>query len=129
MEQAKSARPKILLAEDEEHIAKLIVFKLNREGYDVSVAQNGREALELFEKDEYKLLILDVMMPLVDGMEVLKRVRATARPSAHVPILMLTAKGRQSDAAQAADLGATQFLRKPFDPAELASIVGALVNR
>jgi DNA-binding response OmpR family regulator len=112
----------ILLAEDEEHIAKLIEFKLKKEGFSVTVAKNGQEALNLFNSTtEWKLLILDVMMPLMDGWQVLKQVRHSPFPN--IPVLMLTAKSSETDIAKSAELGATRFLKKPFDPAELARVV------
>jgi len=112
----------ILLAEDEEHIAKLIEFKLKKEGFSISVAKNGQEALEVFNSARsWKLLILDVMMPMMDGWQVLKQVRHSELPD--VPVLMLTAKSSETDIAKSAELGATRFLKKPFDPSELARVV------
>lgn len=126
--QAK-ARPKklILLAEDEEHIAKLISFKLTREGFEVVIAKNGQEATDMLLLRPWSLLILDVMMPLKDGMQVLKEVRATPALK-ETPVLMLTAKSFQQDMASAAELGATQFLKKPFEPSHLALTVRHLIE-
>jgi DNA-binding response OmpR family regulator len=120
-------KPAILVAEDEEHIAKLVSFKLTREGFAVTVARDGREALEQLAARPWAVLVLDVMMPLVDGWQVLKHVRATPELS-KLPVLMLTAKSYQRDVSNAAELGATQFLKKPFDPAELASAVRRLAG-
>lgn len=119
---AVPGRPKILLAEDEEHIAKLVAFKLEREGFDVRVAPNGEEALRMLAEGGWTLVILDVMMPLIDGWEVLRRTRESPA-TATLPVLMLTAKGGRKDMASAAELGATRYLRKPFDPSELAKVV------
>lgn len=120
-------KKQILLAEDEEHIAKLVAFKLSREGYEVTIARNGKEAVDQLLSKPWSLLILDVMMPVTDGWQVLKQARAT--PSlASLPVLMLTAKSHQQDMANAADLGATQFLKKPFEPANLALIVRKLIS-
>lgn len=127
-------RPRILLAEDEEHIARLIGFKLGRDGCDVVVAPDGQRAVQEFEAGAaagtatlgWSLVILDVMMPRLDGWEVLRRIRATEAGKA-VPILMLTAKGQA--ASQAAELGATEFLKKPFDPDELSRVVRRLAVR
>ena len=118
--------PKILFAEDEEHIAKLVAFKLNREGFHVTHACNGQEAIDQLHLQPWNLIILDVMMPICDGWTVLKTVRASRL--AGIPVLMLTAKSFQQDMANAAELGATQFLKKPFDPNELASVVRKMVN-
>lgn len=112
----------ILVAEDEPHIAKLVAFKLGKEGYEVQVAKNGQEALDLLPTRPWALVILDVMMPLKDGWEVLKAIRADQK-HAKLPVLMLTAKGNSQVEANAAELGATAVLRKPFDPNELAATV------
>jgi DNA-binding response OmpR family regulator len=116
----------ILLAEDEEHIAKLVEFKLTKEGYCVTVAKNGQEAIDWLTKKQWSLIILDVMMPICDGWEVLKRLKSLPIPN--VPVLMLTAKSYQKDVSNAAELGATRFLRKPFDPVELSEVVKKMVN-
>lgn len=118
----------ILLAEDEEHIAKLVAFKIGKEGHTVTVARNGQEAIDLLTVKPWALIILDVMMPLCDGWQVLKKIRQEPK-CANLPVLMLTAKGNQQDYANAAELGATQFLKKPFDPAELVSVINKLVRK
>jgi DNA-binding response OmpR family regulator len=120
-------KKKILLAEDEEHIAKLVAFKLGREGYDVTVARNGQEAIDQLVAQPWSLLILDVMMPICDGWQVLKQARATPGVAA-VPVIMLTAKSYQQDMANAAELGATRFIKKPFEPATLATAVRKLIE-
>lgn len=124
--------PQILLAEDEDHIAKLISFKLNKEGYQVTVARNGEEAIALLPSRAWSLIILDVMMPIRDGWEVLREVRKSelkAAGTAHeVPVLMLTAKTEQQVIGAAAQLGATECMRKPFEPNSLAATVRALLE-
>ncbi len=117
----------ILLAEDEEHISKLVAFKLTREGFSVTVARNGQEAKDQLPSKRWSLIILDVMMPICDGWEVLRTVRASPGHAA-LPVLMLTAKSYQQDMANAAELGATRFLKKPFDPVELAAVVRKMVQ-
>jgi two-component system alkaline phosphatase synthesis response regulator PhoP len=117
----------ILIAEDEEHIAKLVAFKLTKEGFAVTIAKNGKEAIDQLLTKSWSLLILDVMMPICDGWQVLKQVRATPE-LARVPVLMLTAKSFQQDMANAAELGATQFLKKPFEPTNLAAVVRKLIE-
>lgn len=117
----------ILLAEDEEHIAKLVAFKLSREGYEVTIARNGQEAIDRLLLKPWALLILDVMMPICDGWQVLKQARSTPQ-IASVPVLMLTAKSYHRDLANAAELGATQFIKKPFEPANLAAVVRKLIE-
>lgn len=117
----------ILIAEDDEHIAKLISFKLKREGFEVEVARNGGEAIEFLDRKPWRVVILDVMMPVHDGWHVLKTMRE--RPGLEqTPVLMLTAKGRQKDVATAVELGAQQYLTKPFDPQELSDRVKKLAG-
>jgi len=116
----------ILLAEDEEHIAKLVEFKLARDGYQIFLAKNGQEAIEQFGTHNWSLIILDIMMPVYDGWQVLQALRLSQWAS--IPVLMLTAKGSQKDVSLAAELGATQFLRKPFDPNELSLTVKKILG-
>lgn len=118
---------KILLAEDEEHIARLVQFKLSRDGFEVTIAPNGKAAIDQLEAQPWCMVILDVMMPLADGWEVLRAIRANEKLGS-LPVLMLTAKGQQKDMASAAELGATHYLKKPFDPAELSETVKRMVG-
>jgi CheY-like chemotaxis protein len=124
---------RILLAEDEEHIARLIEFKLKKEGLDVSIARNGKEALEALEKNSgeiWGLVILDVMMPICDGWQVLRQLRHSSIMALNeIPVLMLTAKNTETDIAKSAELGATRFLKKPFDPSELARVVKEMLAK
>jgi DNA-binding response OmpR family regulator len=115
------------MAEDEEHIAKLVAFKLTREGFEVTIAPNGQEAINRLLLKPWALVILDVMMPIKDGWQVLKEIRATPA-IAKIPVLMLTAKSYHSDLANAAELGATQFIKKPFEPNHLAATVRQLIE-
>ena len=117
----------ILIAEDDPQIARLVEFKLQREGFHVVIARNGKEAVDQLGSKNWSLIILDVMMPIMDGWQVLKALRASS--SAGIPVLMLTAKSyQQKDITNASELGATQFLRKPFDPSELAILVKKMVG-
>ena len=118
----------ILLAEDEEHIAKLVAFKLSREGFSVTIAKNGQEAIDQLRLKPWVLVILDVMMPVLDGWQVLRTLRSS-EDLATLPVLMLTAKGEQKDMATAVDLGVQQYLKKPFDPNELANVVKRLTQK
>ena len=120
-----NAKPAILLAEDEEHVAKLVVFKLGRSGFDVIVARDGREALEKLEERPWQVILLDVMMPHVDGWTVLEALRKNEK-TRDVPVVMLTARGGLDDPMQARERGADEYVRKPFDPADLAARVSAL---
>jgi two-component system, OmpR family, alkaline phosphatase synthesis response regulator PhoP len=120
-------RKQILLAEDEEHIAKLVVFKLKREGFDVTVAGNGKVATRLLRAKPWAVIILDIMMPICDGWQVLKVIRSTPE-LVSIPVLMLSAKSHQKDMLNAAALGAERFLRKPFDPDELAELIKTMTK-
>jgi DNA-binding response OmpR family regulator len=111
---------RILLAEDEEHIAKLILFKLNKEGFSVGWAKDGKEALSLIQTDSWDAIVLDVMMPYLDGWRVLEQLREDQNST---PVLMLTAKGTDDDISKSIELGATRFLKKPFNPAELVEVL------
>jgi len=115
---------RILLAEDEEHIAKLILFKLNKEGFSVGWAKDGNEALSLVQTDTWDAIVLDVMMPYLDGWRVLEQLREDQNST---PVLMLTAKGTEDDISKSIELGATRFLKKPFNPAELVEVLNEML--
>jgi two-component system response regulator ArlR len=106
---------KILLVEDEKQMAMFIEMELNHEGYKVDVAYNGREGLNLFEEKEYDLILLDIMIPVLDGIEVCRRIRQYSK----VPIIMITAKSDVSDKVLGLDVGANDYLTKPFAIEEL----------
>lgn len=118
-------RYKILLVDDEESIHRVVEQALKREDYELLFASNGEEALESFRKEKPDLLILDLMLPLIDGYEVCKTIRKTSK----VPILMLSAKGDISDKSAGFNLGADDYLVKPFSPIELGLRVKALLRR
>ena len=112
---AERAPIKILLADDEESIQTLLTYPLEKDGYEVIVASDGREALDHFAHDRFDLVILDVMMPRLDGLEVCRRIRARTT----VPIIMLTAKSEEEDRVRGLDLGADDYITKPFSTQEL----------
>jgi len=115
----------ILLVEDEKNLRKLIKTYLQKEMVNVVEASNGREALELWEDNQYDLVILDIMMPEYDGWTVCKRIRENS----HVPIIMLTARSEESDKLFGFDLGADDYMTKPFSVKELVARVKALLKR
>lgn len=115
----------ILVIDDEERIRHLVRMYLENEGFTVEEAENGREALEKFRKGSYALLIIDLMMPEVDGWHVCREVR---RVSA-IPIIMLTARGEEFDRVLGLELGADDYLVKPFSTKELVARVKALLRR
>jgi DNA-binding response OmpR family regulator len=115
----------ILLVDDEDSVQKLLTYPLEREGYRVIQARNGEEALERFEADDVDLIVLDLMLPRVDGLEVCRRVRATST----VPIIMLTARDDEVDKVLGLELGADDYITKPFSIREFRSRVRALLRR
>jgi DNA-binding response OmpR family regulator len=118
---------RVLIAEDEPNIVESLTFLLERNGFDIDVAINGMQTLEMISTSLPNLLILDVMLPELDGYEVLRRLRANDH-TAELPILMLTAKGQREDRETALKFGADLFLTKPFANADLIAAVNQLTN-
>jgi two-component system, OmpR family, response regulator len=115
----------ILLVDDEESIQKLLAYPLEREGYRVLQARDGEEALERFASERVDLVVLDIMLPKLDGLEVCKRLRAESE----VPIIMLTARDDELDKVLGLELGADDYITKPFSIREFRSRVRALLRR
>ena len=115
----------ILLVDDEESIQKLLTFPLEREGYRVVQARDGEEALLRFQEGPVDLVVLDVMLPKLDGLEVCRRLRTTSA----VPIIMLTARDDEVDKVLGLELGADDYITKPFSIREFRSRVRALLRR
>jgi DNA-binding response OmpR family regulator len=115
----------ILLVDDEESIQELLTFPLERDGFRVVQARNGEEALRLFGAEPIDLVVLDLMLPRVDGLEVCRRLRATST----VPIIMLTARDDELDKVLGLELGADDYITKPFSIREFRSRVRALLRR
>lgn len=118
---------RVLVAEDEPNIVESLTFLLERAGFVVSVKTDGRQALEAALSDEPDVLILDVMLPALDGYEVLRQIRSDRR-SENLPVLMLTAKGQQEDRETALECGADIFMTKPFANAEIIAAVEQLAG-
>jgi DNA-binding response OmpR family regulator len=116
---------KILVIEDEEGIIHLLNLYLKDAGFSVVVARDGADGLALHSREQPDLVILDIMLPALDGFEVCRRIRAWSK----TPILMLTARGDEDDRIQGLDLGADDYLVKPFSPRELVSRVRAILRR
>ncbi|BCW97978.1 MAG: response regulator transcription factor [Armatimonadota bacterium] len=113
---------KILAVDDEKHIVRLVQVNLERQGYEVVTANDGREALEKVESERPDLVVLDVMMPYMDGFEVLQNLRRN--PSTRdIPVIMLTAKAQDADVFRGWQSGVDCYLTKPFNPMELISFV------
>ncbi|MDR3543540.1 MAG: response regulator transcription factor [Desulfosporosinus sp.] len=118
----------ILVVDDEEPILELLRFNLEKEGYQVCVAKNGQEALESVDKEQPDLLVLDVMLPGMDGLEVCRRIR-NIQNLRQIPIIMLTAKGEEIDKVVGLELGADDYMTKPFSPRELLARIKARLRR
>ncbi|MEM7508357.1 MAG: response regulator [Pseudomonadota bacterium] len=119
---------RVLLAEDEPNIVESLTFLLGRAGFDVAARNNGREALEEALGNPPDVMLLDVMLPELDGMEILRRLRSDARTET-LPIIMLTAKGQREDRERALEARADLFISKPFSNAHLMAAVADLANR
>jgi DNA-binding response OmpR family regulator len=115
----------ILLVDDEDSVQKLLTYPLERDGFQVVQARDGEQALKLFGDQPIDLVVLDLMLPKVDGLEVCKRLRA----SSDVPIIMLTARGEELDKVLGLELGADDYITKPFSIREFRSRVRALLRR
>ncbi|MBA4601607.1 response regulator transcription factor [Thermoactinomyces mirandus] len=117
---------KILVVDDEASIVKLVQFNLKKEGYLVEVAYDGLMALKMVKETDPDLVVLDLMLPKLDGLEVCRRLRQERK---HIPILMLTAKTDELDKVLGLELGADDYMTKPFSPRELTARVKAIFRR
>ncbi|HEQ7794791.1 TPA: response regulator transcription factor, partial [Streptococcus pyogenes] len=115
----------ILIVDDEKPISDIIKFNLTKEGYDIVTAFDGREAVTIFEEERPDLIILDLMLPELDGLEVAKEIRKTS----HVPIIMLSAKDSEFDKVIGLEIGADDYVTKPFSNRELLARVKAHLRR
>jgi two-component system alkaline phosphatase synthesis response regulator PhoP/two-component system response regulator VicR len=113
---------KILAVDDERHIVRLVQINLEKEGYEVVTASTGREALEKVASENPDLIVMDVMMPEMDGFEALEKLKADPE-TANIPVIMLTAKAQDADVFSGWQKGADLYLTKPFNPAELLTFV------
>ncbi len=118
-------RRKILVVDDEERMVRFIRLNLEHDGFLVSEAFNGKEAIQQLRDVAPDVILLDVMMPDLDGFEVLQMIRETSK----VPVLMLTAKGEEDDRVRGLELGADDYITKPFSPREMVSRVKAVLRR
>lgn len=119
---------KIVLIEDEEDIIGLVTYYLEKEGYSVKSAKEGGKGLEMVRQEKPDLVILDLMLPGMDGLEICRSLRSNARTMA-MPIIMLTAKEEETDKIVGLEIGADDYMTKPFSPKELAARVRALLRR
>jgi two-component system, OmpR family, alkaline phosphatase synthesis response regulator PhoP len=118
--------PRILVVEDEKHLAEGLLYNLRSEGYEAELARDGEEALALFARGHWSLILLDLMLPLVDGFEVARRIR---KADPRIPILMLTARAAEEDRVKGLEHGADDYLTKPFHLRELLLRVQGMLRR
>ncbi|WP_353255778.1 phosphate regulon transcriptional regulator PhoB [Hyphomonas sp.] len=121
-------KPYVLIAEDEKAVSELLLYNLRKEDYDVGVAMDGEETLMMIDERTPDLLLLDWMLPKVSGIEICRRVR-TGGANPNLPIIMLTARGEESDRIRGLDTGADDYVTKPFSTTELMARVRAVLRR
>ena len=119
------ANEKILIADDDKNICELLRLYLAKEGYETVIANDGEAAVAAFEKEKPNMVLLDVMMPKMDGWEVCRRIRAAD----NTPVIMLTAKGETFDKVLGLELGADDYVVKPFDSKEVVARIKAVLRR
>ncbi len=119
---------KVLIVEDEQDIAELIRYNVERAGYKARVVADGRQALQLIRREPPDILLLDLMLPGMDGLELCRSVRSDAAIRA-LPIIMVTAKGEEADRVVGLEMGADDYLVKPFSPRELVARLRAVLRR
>ncbi len=122
------AKSNILVVDDEEDILELIRYNLFREGYQVRCVESGEKCLKAVQSETVHLIILDLMLPGVDGLEVARRLKQDTKTE-NIPIIMLTAKGEDSDVVIGLELGADDYVTKPFSPRILTARVKAVLRR
>lgn len=115
----------VLIADDEKEIRDLLRLYLEKDGYQVLEAEDGRAAVSILEKEEVDLALLDIMMPKMDGYQVLKRIRE----GSNIPVMVLSAKSQDADKILGLDLGADDYLAKPFNPMEAMARINSNIRR
>jgi DNA-binding response OmpR family regulator len=123
-----ATREKIVVIEDEADILEVLQYNLKREGYRVHASRNGENGLDIVRRENPDLVLIDLMLPGLDGLEVCKRLQADPVTSA-IPVIMVTAKGEESDIVLGLQLGADDYVTKPFSPKELLARVKAVLRR
>ncbi len=121
-------KEQILIVEDDKHISKLVKYNAEKAGYDCTVVEDGEEALDVLTKQGADLIILDIMLPTMNGFEVCRAIKQNTKLK-DIPILMLTAKGEEVDRIVGLELGADDYVVKPFSPRELMLRVKAILRR
>jgi two-component system alkaline phosphatase synthesis response regulator PhoP len=122
------SRERVLVVDDEQDLLELVSYNLNKEGFRVVCVSSGEEALAAARRDVPDLILLDLLLPTVDGLEVCRRLKADSRTQ-HIPVLMLTAKSEETDVVTGLELGAEDYVTKPFSPRVLVARVKAVLRR
>ena len=122
------SKGRILVVDDEIYIVHILDFSLGMEGYEVLTALDGEQALERLKSDRPDLIVLDIMMPKLDGYEVCRTIK-TNPETQHIPVILLSAKGRNVDQKMGFDVGADDYITKPFSPRKLVERINALLGQ
>ena len=122
------SKGKVLVVDDEIYIVHILDFSLGMEGYEVITALDGEQALERMESDRPDLVVLDIMMPKLDGYEVCRTIKSNPA-SRHIPVILLSAKGRNVDQKMGFDVGADDYITKPFSPRKLVERINQLLGQ
>jgi len=122
------SKGKILVVDDEIYIVHILDFSLGMEGYEVVTALDGEQALEKVKTEKPDLIVLDIMMPKLDGYEVCKNIKSSASTQ-HIPVILLSAKGRNLDQKLGLDVGADGYITKPFSPRKLVERINQLLGQ
>ncbi len=122
------AKPQVLIVEDEPEIADLIRFHLERDGMEARAVHSGRQALEVLKREAPDLIVLDIMLPDVGGLEICRRIKASPE-TREIPVVMVTARGEETDVVAGLELGADDYVVKPFSPRVLMARVRAVLRR
>ncbi len=122
------SKGRILVVDDEIYIVHILDFSLGMEGYEVLTALDGEQALERLKNDKPDLIVLDIMMPKVDGYEVCRAIKSDPETQ-HIPVILLSAKGRNVDQKMGFDVGADDYITKPFSPRKLVERINSLLGQ
>lgn len=122
------SKGKILIVEDDHDIAGMIEYNLGEEGYETISAYNGEDGVELAKKEKPDLIILDIMLPIIDGFEVCRILKKEDKTT-HIPVIILSAKSQETDKVVGLELGADDYITKPFSPRELIARIRAILRR
>ena len=120
------AKKKILIVDDEKDMRDALAYRLKGSGYEVIMAENGAQGLELASKEHPDLIVLDMMMPVLNGFEAYKQIKLKTDGSEHIPIVMLTARGKMKDTFESMQVEA--FLPKPYEPVEILAVINEAIH-